>query len=131
MVVDQHQMGQVCCFTALRILRVQLCIMMCIIVFFNSTNLDSGTLTANALQCFTLWQFLGAMGVMETASGLVAPLMFNALYDWTVGVFTGLVYVVASAFPLIGCALTLWCLPDAEALQRSRALVTSRVSMVL
>ena len=38
-----------------------------------------------------LGQFLGAMGVMESISGLVAPLLFNAVYDSSVGGFTGLV----------------------------------------
>lgn len=75
-------------------------------------------------------QFLGAMGVMETVSGLVAPLIFNALYDWSIGGFTGLVYVAAMVFPLIGCVMTVCCLPDSE-LVRGRALVAPRVSMLL
>ena len=63
-------------------------------------------------------QFLGAMSVMETVSGLVAPLLFNAIYERSVGGFTGLTYLVAAVFPLLGCGMTLLCVPDAEAVRR-------------
>jgi hypothetical protein len=77
-------------------------------------------------------QYLGAMSVMETASGLVAPLIFNAVYSSSVGGFTGLVYIVAAAFPLFGCAMTLCCVPEDDDVRRnSRALVAPRLSMIL